>query len=167
MILIDKGRLKFLLAGREIDLTINPGKREYHAGRSYAVGTRHNHTICRAKLRKLTELSDSEITMKLVLSEDDQFRLLGKTGGYVSSPSKAMDDDPGEAVDKETQDKLTELGTLRWRRENAERDHERTKRSLRVRINDALKRDDVAALRRLRVEMERVERRIEEMRDAA
>lgn len=158
MILIDKPRLKFLLAGREITLAIDPGQREYHKGRHYSVGIHHNRTICRAQVMRLRAGAEGvELTLKL--AETEPPRLLGRTGGYVTDPAMALPDEP-EAVDASTQDRLSELGTLRWQHFNAQRENEKLARSLSIRLRDAQRRGDADELARIRAEIERLEDRI-------
>lgn len=158
MILIDKPRLKFLLAGREITVTVNPGRCEFRRGRQYSIGIHHNKTICRAQLIKAHDV-DQGLEMTLKLAEVDPFRLLGRTGGYVTDPALALPDEP-EAVDAATQEHLSTLGTLRWQHHNADRENERLARSLSIRLRDAQKRGDADELARIRRELERLEERL-------
>lgn len=158
MILIDRPRLKFLLAGREVTVTVEHGQRDYRRGRVYSVGVHHNRTVCRAQLLKLVDLGDgAELTLRR--AEVEEPRLLGRTGGYVNHPTRALRDEP-EAVDARTQERLTELGAARWEAHNAERENERTARSLAIRIKDAQRRGDADELGRIAREIGRLEARI-------
>lgn len=49
----------------------------------------------------------------------DEIRLLGKTGGYTDRPSRAMDRDEPEAVDRATQKHITAEAAKSWPQMNA------------------------------------------------
>lgn len=140
MILIEKGQLRFLLAGRPIEVDVT---REHRKHRAYAVGIRHNRTLCHIEVTAIEKLPAGwKLTIRKLTG--DQVRLFSRSGGYVTAPVEANPDDPDvlrgadfhepEAVDEETQEQLTELGTLRWRQEHALRESERATVALHERL---------------------------------
>lgn len=135
MILVDKPKLKFLLAGRVVLVGSSHGN--YRKGRTYAVGTRANRTICRVEVVKVVATADG-FDLSIRQATEDKPRLLARNPGaqradYVSEPSAAAADEP-EAVDAETQRKLTELGTVRWGQEFALREAQRLSAHLHERL---------------------------------
>lgn len=160
MIIVDKPKLKFLLAGREVQVTSpRTPSREYRVSHHYSIGTRHNHAICRVLIVR-ADLGELEWVLTVRLSEAEPARLLGKTGGYTSDPGRAMDDDPGEAVDSATQTRLTDLGTIRWQEARLEQQQRMMARSLAVRLKDAQRRGDPDELRRICREIGRLEKQM-------
>jgi hypothetical protein len=113
LILIAQPKLRFLLAGREITTTLTKDKREWRKGRHYAVGVRHNRTICRVILVKVTDIGD-ELELTIRLADVEAPRLLGRTGGYVTDPALALRDEP-EAVDVRSQERFTAAARERAR----------------------------------------------------
>ena len=112
MIIIARNKLKFLQAGRT--LTIADASGRYRKGRVYAVGVVHNRTICRVRIIAV----DPDVIHIRVVPIIEAPRLLARNpiaqrADYVDTPARAMDHEP-EAVDGATQERLTELGTLRW-----------------------------------------------------
>lgn len=133
MILIDSRRLKFLQAGREITITTSSA-RDYHKGRTYAAGVRHNHTVLRVYVVKAVPTDDGlELTIRASL--EDEVRLLGKNGGYVTNPAQALREEP-EAVDRATEKRLVALGTLTWAQARAVKQAELDARALHHRLGE-------------------------------
>ncbi len=89
--------------------------------------------VCRAQI---IDASDDEIHIRLATIEPP--RLLARSpiaqhADYVTEPARAMAHEP-EAIDKPTQARLTELGTLRWRQLYALRANEAVLMTFRARI---------------------------------
>lgn len=92
MIVVSKANLRFLLAGRAIEVDV---PREYRRGRSYALGTRHNRTVCRVQILACRQLADGwRVTVRQM--SGDEVRLLARSGsrGYVTAPVEADPADP-------------------------------------------------------------------------
>jgi hypothetical protein len=162
VILISKSKLRFLLAGREITTTLTKDKREWRKGRHYAVGVRHNRTICRVLLVKITETGD-ELELTIRLADVEAPRLLGRTGGYVTDPALALRDEP-EAVDVRSQERFTAAATARddaLRRERL-KELQRLPLEERVRrLQAARQRQRIDISREMRIIQQRLERAID------
>lgn len=159
MILIDKPKLKFLQAGRQVTITTS-STRTYRKGRSYAAGVKANHTLLRVFVIKAVPTDDG-VELTICASAEDEIRLLGKNGGYVSDPAQALRREP-EAVDRATAKRLVALGTARWQKEHQAREDERLARTLAIRLKDAQRRGDAMELTRVHRELGKLIRRQKE-----
>lgn len=140
MIIIDKPTLKFLRAGRAVNVT---STRNYRAGYSYAIGLTHKRTVCRALIVDSTQTSDG--TWTLILKQDLIDRPIflaanpaGMRSDYTYSEARAArgtDRQPIEAVGSTRDDAA-------W---------------LQKRSREAADRDD--QIRRERAHRERIERK--------
>lgn len=103
MILIDKPKLKFLLAGRAVNIEVSSPR--YTKGRVYSVGLRHSRTICRAEVLTILTLENGyELRLKH-WTQDKAVYLAANPGAiradYTSNPARAArerDGSPIEAV---------------------------------------------------------------------
>ena len=105
MIVIEKQKLRFLLAGHPLTITgINTTR--YRRGRTYALGITHKHSICRVEIIELQPTSE---TMRVRLANIDPPRLLAARSeyGYTDDPAKAMNGEP-EAVPYHDLERYTE-----------------------------------------------------------
>lgn len=99
MIIIERPKLRFLMAGRILAVPVTDPTR-YSIGRTYALGTTHQApALCRVQIVTIEQL-----ILKIRLAETDPPRLLRpakiapRLGDYTDDPHKALPDEP-EAVD--------------------------------------------------------------------
>ena len=90
MIVVDKRKLRFLLAGRTLELSAG---REYRKGRDYAVGVNRKQ-ICRATILSCEPAADGFV-IRIRQHREVPLKFLARDPGaqrrdYVSEPSKAM-----------------------------------------------------------------------------
>lgn len=156
MIVVDKGKLKFLLAGRitEVDVTTS-----YRKGRSYAVGTSHKRSICRAEVLELQELEDATWRLKIRLALDKPRLLAARPGpghDYVSDPHLAMREEP-EAVDARSLERYAAEGLAGHARRKTIELRRQHVRSATIRLREAERREDWQAYRAALDDLKRVE----------
>ncbi len=181
MIIVGKETLKFLLNGRQVVARVESGA--YRRNRTYAVGVRHNKTVCRVRVIKVVDSGDGVDELTIARVSGDEVKLFTRSGGYVRAPVEADPMDPDvlrgadftepEAVDDETQAKLTELGTMRWRQEHALREAQRVTAEMHERLaalEHAAKRPgapDVSGdMRVVRARLEKAQEKLAELRQA-
>lgn len=96
MIVIERPKLRFLMAGRAVDVEV-PEPARYRKGRVYALGVTHQNTTCRVEVMAVTEAA-----IKVRLPQIDKPLLLAKRSqyGYVEidpddpALNNAMNDEP-------------------------------------------------------------------------
>lgn len=106
MIIIDKPKLKFLLAGRAVQIEAG---REYRKGRSYALGLSHKRSICRVEVLDVDGSDEMGWVLSVKLASTDTPRLLaadpaGMRSDYVSDPQKAARGEPEALTDAQLHD---------------------------------------------------------------
>lgn len=106
MIVLDRPKLKFLLAGRAITVDVT---RTYRKGRSYAVGTSHKRSVCRVQVLEIFELNDTTRRLTIKLSTEEKPRLLaanpaGMRSDYTNDPKRAAQGEPEALTDAQLQD---------------------------------------------------------------
>jgi hypothetical protein len=95
VILVEANVLQFLLRGRRITVT---HRREHAIGRDYAVGVRHNHTVCRARVLSCALVADG-FRLELEQHYEEPRVFLARNPGaqrrdYVSRPDQALFGEP-------------------------------------------------------------------------
>lgn len=115
MIVVDRPKLKFLLAGRKIIVEVG---REYRKGRDYAVGTSWKRSVCRARVEVVEELEDGwRLTLAQVIEEKPRwFARQGVQADYTFEIAKAVLDEP---------EPLDDVTLRRFAADASERDAER------------------------------------------
>lgn len=153
MIIIDKPKLKFLLAGRSLTITVPDRKRPYRAKRIYAVGLTHRRSVCHAEILGIEQTADG-IRLQIRQASIDQPNLLAARSefGYTSKPHLAMRGEP-EAVAGSQLDRIA----AKARQQPSLDEHAR---SLEIRLKDARKRRDADAIAVIRHELAVLEHRI-------
>jgi hypothetical protein len=137
MIVIDRPKLKFLLAGRAVNIDT---PRRYKPGRTYPAGT--NKTACRVQILETVQLNPRQwrLTIRQVRQEKPVY-LAANPGAiradYTENPAKAARNPDGAALEA-----VRGTDDTRWLAKIAERNAER---------------DDL--LRRERAHRDRLERR--------
>lgn len=112
MIIIDKPRMRFLLAGRTLTVeTTNPT--QYRKGRNYSVGVRHNRTVCRVEILHIDETSGTIQIRQQILQAEPNLLARYSQYGYTSNPAQAMFGEP----EAPTHDQLEQA--RRWERQEA------------------------------------------------
>lgn len=146
MIIIDKPRMRFLLAGRILTIEItNPD--HYRKGRSYSVGVRHNKQVCRGEILHVDPDAGTIQIRQQILQAEPNLLARHSQYGYTSNPAQAMFGEP-EAVIPDDIERLT-----RRDRERREQDASKQARSLGIRIKDAARRCDIATCGSLGAEL--------------
>ena len=97
MIVISRERLKFLLAGRELDVVLDRmPARPYKRGRVYAVGLTHRKTTCHAEILSVTDSPDFvALRLRIAPAASDRPRMLARKSGYTELSDPL---DAGEAL---------------------------------------------------------------------
>jgi hypothetical protein len=166
MIIVEKPKLRFLLAGRPIDIHV---EHEYRRGRTYAVGVRHNHpATCRVAIIHCHPL-DTGWTIRIQRLSGDIVRLMTRSG-YVEAPVELDPDDPDvliggrltepELIDQTTLERYAIEGyagharrkTLELRRQHV--------RSATIRLREAERREDWPEYRKALDDLQAIERQI-------
>ena len=100
MILLDKAKLKFLLAGRAIDVDV---PRAYDKRRIYSVGVRPKHAVCRAQILNATETADGWTLTIRQHTEDVPVFLAANPGAiradYTTNPARAAREANGSPIE--------------------------------------------------------------------
>lgn len=105
VIVVDRSKLKFLLAGRSLLVKVS---REHRKGRTYAVGTSYKNTICRVEVLEVVPLPDGWRLEIRRVTEDTPRLLAANPAGmrtdYVTDPLKAARGEPEALSDKQVQE---------------------------------------------------------------
>ena len=166
MILIDKPKLKFLLAGRQIDVDVN---RAYRKGRVYAVGVRHNKpATCRVQILEC-KAQENGWTIRVQRLSGDIVRLMTRNG-YVEAPVELDPDDPDVLIGGMTSEpEPLDAATLKRYAIEGYAGHARRKtlelrrrhvRSATIRLREAERREDWDAYRRALQDLQAIERMV-------
>lgn len=157
MIVVDKAKLRFLLAGRTLEVDVT---REYRRGRSYALGTSNTRSVCRVQVLERVELEDGSWKLTIRQSADAPRLLAARPGpgrDYVSDPHLAMRDEP-EAVDSTTLDRFAAEGLAGHARRKEVELRRQHVRSATIRLREAERREDWPAYRLALQDLQNVER---------
>jgi hypothetical protein len=94
VIVIDRAKVKFLLAGRALTVEDRDPER-YRRGRTYALGTSHRRSICRVEV-----LAVEAGQIKVRLARVDKPLLLARSSqyGYIEVDPYRLDDDLHRAM---------------------------------------------------------------------
>jgi hypothetical protein len=121
MIIIDKPKLKFLLAGRAITITVRTG--DYRKGRIYAVGLAHNRpATCKATIEDIKPLEHG-FQLRIVQNREAPERYLARSmaRGYTYRPEQAIPDEGATALSLEDLERISSAGRARFEQERSER----------------------------------------------
>ena len=159
MIVVDRRKLKFLLAGRELEVTIDrqPVK-PYKRHHVYAVGITGAHGTCHAEVLAVT-VSDEGVVLRIKHAPGgaDQPRMLGRTTDYTTVGDPL---DAGESLTAAEQELVSAEGTMRWLQERAYRESVRQGLFLHERLREletAHSRGELDASRQLAAIRRRIE----------
>lgn len=141
MIVVDKPKLKFLLAGRTITVTVNSDR--YKRGHSYSVSTAHSKAaICRVVVVARTVIATGDGAFELAIRQDrtDEPLLLalnpaGQGRDYVSVHEPHALQEP-EPVDAASREKMSAEAHQRFTSQRATRPEERETMKLHERLRD-------------------------------
>jgi hypothetical protein len=161
LIVLDKPKLKFLLAGRTITVTVNHDR--HRKGRSYSVSTAHNKpATCTATVVGIRVTSSGrEIDIKQNREAPERYLARSLARGYTTRPEEAIQDEGATALTKEDLKSLTGAAQRRFDRQQRDEINRQQARSIHAKLRDALKRDDSAAILALRRELTIIARRVE------
>lgn len=161
MIVVDKPKLKFLLAGRTITVTVNSDR--YKRGRSYAVGTAHNKaSTCTATVLGI-RVTDSGRELEIVQNKEGEERYLSRSvaRGYTTKPEEAIPDEGATALSRGDLKHMAGANQRRFEREQRDELVLRQARSISTKLRDAARVGDAERVRKLRRELSDLARRME------
>lgn len=117
MIVVDKPKLKFLLAGRSITVTVHHDR--FRRGRTYAVGTAHNKPAsCSATIVGI-KVTASGRELEIIQNRDSQDLYMARYSphGYTTKLGQALGHEDAPVIEEAIQ--------ARYSREARQRDEER------------------------------------------
>lgn len=91
MIVVDRGRLKFLLAGRAVTVDVT---REYRRHGVYALGISPRKSSCRVQVVERFRLNDGTWRLTIKRLSGDEVRLFKRSGSYATAPVELDPADP-------------------------------------------------------------------------
>lgn len=157
MIVVDRRKMKFLLAGRELEVTMDAQpKRPYRVHHVYAVGITGKRGTCHAEVLEVTVLEEGvRLRIRHAPGGADRTRFLARKSGYtvISDPLDAGAVPPVSAVSLIAADARARFAATR-----AQDVLQQRLRSLAIRLRAASKLGDLEAVREIRRELEDVER---------
>ena len=143
MIVIARNKLKFLQAGRMLTI---PDTGRYRLGRTYALGIRHNHTICRIEI---IEIHADGLTIRIAPHRDPPRLLAARSQyGYTDNPVRALRDEP-EAIPANDLDHLAHQAHARYAQQRGDELAAQQARSLAIRMKEAAGRNDLVEFKAL------------------
>jgi hypothetical protein len=161
LIVLDKPKLRFLLAGRTITVTVNHDR--HRKGRSYSVSTAYNRPAsCTATVIGI-RVTASGRELQIIQSREAPERYLARSlaRGYTTRPEDAIQDEGATALSREDLKSLAGAAQRRFDREQRDEINRQQARSIHAKLRDALKRDDATAILALRRELTIIARRVE------
>jgi hypothetical protein len=161
LIVVDKPKLKFLLSGRTITVTV-PHDR-FRKGRSYSVSTAYNKAAsCSATVVGI-KVTASGRELQIIQNREAPERYLARSlaRGYTNNPAEAVQDEGSTALSTEDLKHLAGANQRRFEREQRDEIARQHARSISAKLRDALTREDAQAIRGLRRELDALARRFE------
>lgn len=125
MIVLDKPKLKFLLAGRSISVPVTTTR--YRKGRTYSVGTAHNRpATCTATVTGIT-VTASGFELEIIQNREAEDRYLARYSprGYTTKIAEALGREDAPCIDETTQARFSKEARERFEQDRERRQAER------------------------------------------
>lgn len=161
MIVLDKPKLKFLLAGRTITVTVNHER--FRKGRTYSVSTAYNKPAsCTATVVGI-KVTSSGRELEIIQNREASERYLARSvaRGYTTRPEEAIRDEGATALTREDLKHMAGANQRRYERGQHNEMVLKQARSISLKLREAARAGDTATLRKLRKEIRDLEKRME------